>query len=354
MECLRKPDYQATYSKIYAQIKHNWDSIAKPLDSLGRLEEILAKIGAIQGKVHPSVEKSAVLVLCGDNGIVEEKISQSDQSVTAICAENIAAGKTTVGIMAEKSGTEVIAVDLGIACADELPGVVNKKIRKGTRNFLKEPAMTQEEVLQAVEAGKELVRECKARSFDILCIGEMGIGNTTTSAAIAAGLLGCSAECVTGRGAGLDDAGLNRKISVINKAVEKYNLFNADVMTVLQTVGGFDIGGMVGVYLGAVECGMPVVLDGAISMVAALVANLMESCVVDFLLPSHKSREPLVEKIIEKLGLEPVLDAEMALGEGTGAVLMMQIIQTTSAVYEKSVPFSESGVDQYHRYEKSE
>lgn len=350
MECLGKQNYQQTYRQIYNQIKSNWDSIAKPLDSLGKLECIISKIGAVQGTVHPQVDKSAVLILCSDNGIVEEKVSQSDQSVTAICAENIAGGKTTVGIMAEQSGTELLTVDLGIARADNLPDVINKKIRYGTRNFIKEPAMSRDEVLKAIETGKELVRECKRKGFNILCIGEMGIGNTTTSAAIAASLFKCSAELVTGRGAGLNDAGLERKISVINEAVAKYNLFNVDVLSVLQTVGGYDIAGMVGVYIASKECKLPIVLDGAISMVAALVAERLEPGTKDFLIPSHKSREPLVVKVMQELELDPVIDGNMALGEGTGAVLFMQIIKTAAAVYEKSVPFAESGVEQYKRY----
>lgn len=362
------------YEEIFSCIKKNWDSIAKPLDSLGHLEDLVARIGAVQGTVHPAAGKSAVIILCADNGVVEEGVSQVDQSVTRICSENIARGKTTVGIMAQESGTDIITVDVGINTSSELPGIINRKIRNGTRNFCREPAMTEQELNSALEVGKNLAKECREKGYEIVCVGEMGIGNTTTSSALAASMLGLKAEMVTGRGAGLSDDGLARKIKVVQAALDKYGFSpecegfssaeglscpyenNSEdfrrkfAMKALQTVGGFDIAAMTGIYLAARENHLPVVLDGAISLVAALAAEMIEKGTKNYLIPSHKSREPLVEKVTEALGLEPVLDASMALGEGTGAVLMMNIIHTAIAVYEKSVPFSFSGVEQYKRY----
>jgi len=338
------------YKDIYEKIKNNWDAIAKPLDSLGRLEEIVCKIGAIQSTELPTVDKSAVIILCSDNGIVEEGVSQSDQSVTRICTENIAAKKTTVGIMAEQSNTDVLVYDLGIASTDKLNNVTDYKIRYGTRNFLLEPAMTQEETEKAISIGKKIVKNCKTMGYNILCIGEMGIGNTTTSSAIAASLLKCKAEDVTGKGAGLDDKALIHKKEVIQSAIDKHHLYEKDALTILQYVGGYDIAGMVGIYLGAKEYNIPIVIDGAISMVAALVAENIQPNIIDYLIPSHKSREPLVKEVMKKLNINPVIDANMALGEGTGAVLMLSIIKTAIAVYKKSVPFSQSGVEQYKRY----
>lgn len=341
------------YKQIYNQIKKNWDAIAKPLDSMGKLEHLIAQIGAIQGTDKPRLEKTAALILCADNGIVEEGISQSDQSVTRICTENIARKETTVGIMASQANCDVFAVDLGVNTDDILTSeVLNKKIRKSTRNFLIEPAMTEPETHIAIETGKDLVRELKEEGYEAICIGEMGIGNTTTSAAIATALLKEKASDMTGRGAGLDDAKLAHKKEVIQTAIDQYDLYHADVMTVLQTVGGYDIAGMVGVYLAARKYKMPVVLDGAISMVAALVAEAMEPGTIHYLIPSHKSREPLAMKICEKLNLNPVLDAGMALGEGTGAVLFLGTLQTALKVYDFSVPFASSGVDQYVRYDE--
>lgn len=340
-----------SYGKFYKEIKRNWDKIAKPLDSLGRLEEIVCKIGAAQETSHPKAEKSVVLVLCADNGIVEEGVSQSGQEVTRICARNIAAGKTAVGVMAEHSGTEIITADFGINYGEKIPGLLDLRIRNGTRNFLKERAMTESEAEKAIQNGMELVKRCKDFGFDIICAGEMGIGNTTTSSAVASSILKCAPEEVTGRGAGLDDARLKKKIAVIKSAIEKNSLYEKSAFEILQTVGGFDIAGLAGVYLGAKKYKIPVVLDGAISLTAALVAEELEKGTSDYLIPSHKSREPLAVKTAEKLGLEPVLDANMALGEGTGAVLMIDIIKSALAVYNKCVPFEESGVAQYRRYD---
>ena len=336
--------------EVYAQIKKNWDSIAKPLDSMGRFEELTAKIGAVQNSVYPRLEKAALLVLCADNGIVKEGVSQSGQEVTAICAKNIAAGKSAAGVMAATLGMDVITVDVGIAGADEIPGVLNRKIRAGTRNFIKEPSMTKEECERAIQTGMELACDCK-KKYDVICIGEMGIGNTTTSAAVAAGLLGLTAEEVCGRGAGLSDEGLARKIHVVEAAIKKYDLWNRTPLEILQCAGGFDIAAMIGVYLGAKKCRLPVILDGAISLAAALAAVKIDSDAKDFLLPSHKSREGIAEKIALALGKDftPVIDGSMALGEGTGAVMMLGLLRTTLEVYNNALKFEDSGVGQYKR-----
>lgn len=333
-----------------SKIKSNWDKIAKPLDSLGKLESLVAKLGAIQKTEHPSCKKSCLVVLCADNGIVEEGISQSDQSITRICAENIAAGKTTVGIMASQVNCHIMTYDVGINTQDELKNVINRKIRAGTRNFLKEEAMTGEELDRALALGKEIVLDCKNKGYNLICVGEMGIGNTTTSAAIAASILKTGGEITAGRGAGLSDEGLKRKISVINEAIKKYDLYSKDSLSVLKAVGGYDLAVMTGIYLEAKEYSMAVVLDGAISITAALVAEKHSKGTVDFLLPSHISREPIGELLCRELNLSPVIDAGMALGEGTGAVLFLGILKTAIAVYEKSVPFADSNVEQYKRF----
>lgn len=341
----------SSYDEIYAEIKSRWDRIAKPLDSLGKLEDVICKIGAAQETVHPKASKSVVLVLCADNGIVEEGISQSPQEVTRICARNIAAGKTAVGIMAEQAGCELLTADFGINSNEKISGVLDLHVCSGTKNFLKEEAMTKEEAEKAIQNGIELVHRCKDFGFNILCAGEMGIGNTTTSAAVASALLKCSPEEITGRGAGLTDEGLKKKINVIKRVIEKYSLYEKDAFTVLRSAGGLDIAGLTGIYLGAKKYKIPVVLDGAISLTAALTAESMEKGIVKYLIPSHKSREPLSRKILEYLRLEAVIDADMALGEGTGAVLMTGIIKSALAVYDRCVPFEKSGVGQYKRYD---
>ncbi len=337
-------------SDISLNIKRTWDTIAKPLDSLGKFEKIVMQLGSIQKTENPSVDKSALLVLCADNGIVEEGVSQSSQSVTRTCAENIAQKITVSGVMATHTKTSVITADIGIACAEEIPGVINKKVRQGTRNFLKEPAMTSAELEEAFKNGASLVEQCWNDGYQIICIGEMGIGNTTAASAVAASLLGCRAETVVGRGAGLSDAGLTRKRDVVQNAIDKYRLYDAEPLEVLRTVGSLDMAGMVGVYEGARRCGIPVILDGAVSIVAALAAERIYPGVKSVLIPSHKSREPLSALVCEALGINPVIDADMALGEGTGALLMLGMIQTAVDVYNKALRFGESGVNQYKRF----
>ena len=210
---------------IYRQVKAKWDAVAKPLDSLGRFEEFLCRIGAIQGSVLPKVNKSRVIVCCADNGIVEEGVSQCGQEVTAICAENIAGGRSSVAVMAKQAGIDILCVDVGINSEGALQGVRNLKIRRGTRNFLKEPAMTFEETERAIQTGMNLVKESQDAGYEILAVGEMGIGNTTTSSAVTAAILRLPAETVTGRGAGLDDKGLLRKREVIRQALQNYGFY---------------------------------------------------------------------------------------------------------------------------------
>ena len=338
---------------IYDQIKRKWDTIAKPLDSMGRFEDLIAKIGAIQGSLEPKLDKVCLLVFCADNGIVEEGVSQSGQEVTAICAKNIGAGKSAAGVMAKALGIDILTVDIGIAATEEIPNVINKKVRAGSRNFIKEAAMSWAECESAVQTGFELAGQC-SKKYQAICIGEMGIGNTTTSAALAAGLLGLSAQNVCGRGAGLSDQGLFKKISVVDQAIKKYDLYKKPAHEVLECVGGFDIAGMAGLYIGAKKYGIPVILDGAISLTAALVAEKIEAGCKDILIPSHKSREPLVQKICEELGEDfyPVIDGRMALGEGSGAVMMTGLLKSALEVYYHALKFEDSGVLQYERKSK--
>lgn len=340
-----KPD-----KEIYNKVLKKWDSIAKPIDGMGRFETLTAQIGAIQGTDTVDISKKAVIIMCADNGIVEEGISQSGQEVTAAVAEKMAMKKSSVGKMAAVIGADTIPVDIGINRKQSIPGVLDKKIRCGTRNFSKEPAMTEEEVLKAVFTGIELVQECRRFGYQILATGEMGIGNTTTSSAVAASLLRCDVEEVTGKGAGLEYEKLIHKKQIIKKAVEKYHLFHADAQKVLQTVGGLDIAGLTGICIGGGIYHMPIVLDGVISMVAALLAERMAPGAKAYLIPSHKGKEPAVEKIGKELGLEPVIDGKMALGEGTGAVMMLSMLEMALSIYQDRTTFSDIQVEQYKRY----
>ena len=346
--------------QLYQQIKTGWDNVAKPLDSMGLFEEFLCRIGAIQGRVIPNVKRSRLLVCCADNGIVEEGVSQSGQEITAICADSIANGRSSVAIMAGESGVEVLTLDVGINTDQPIRNVRNVKIRKGTRDFLKEPAMTMTECQKALELGQSLVEECRKEGFSILAIGEMGIGNTTTSSAITAALLGLQAEEVTGRGAGLDDEKFRKKQAVIRQGLEKYGYGKQNtgkdtsdptkVLEILCTFGGFDIACMAGICMGGAIHKVPIVLDGFISLAAARAACRLKPVTKEFLIPSHSGKEIAMKQIEKELDLHPVIYGNMALGEGTGAVMMLQLLKIANAVYENSQSFETAGIAQYERY----
>lgn len=333
------------------QVQKNWDMVAKPLDGMGEFERLISQIGAITGKVQIHLDKKAVIVMCADNGIVEEGISQSGQEVTAVVAKEMTKGLSSVGKMAAAIGADVFPVDIGIHISEEIPGLVQKSVRKGTRNFRKEPAMTEEEAWQAIETGMNLVEAYKQQGYQILATGEMGIGNTTTSSAVIASLLHCPAEKVTGRGAGLSDAGLCKKQQVIQEAIEKYRLYEAEPFEVLRTVGGLDIAGLTGVCIGGAVHHVPIVLDGVISFAAALVAERMFPGVKAYLLPSHKGKEPAFESLMDEMGLYPVLDARLALGEGTGAVMLFTLLDMALCVYEEKTTFDDIEIQPYERFQ---
>lgn len=333
------------------QVKENWDKVAKPLDSLGHFETMTAQIGAILGTAELNLKKKAVLVMCADNGIVEEGISQSGQEVTLAVTKSMGENKSSVGKMAKSIGVDVFPVDIGVNSSEEIPGVISRKVAMGTRNFRKEPAMTEEEVLKAISTGIELVGSFKAQGYEIFGTGEMGIGNTTTSSALTAALTGCKVEDVTGRGAGLSDDGLARKRKVIKEALDKYDLKNKDTFEILQTVGGLDIAGLTGVFLGGAVHRVPIVIDGVISAVAALIAERLCPGAKAFMLPSHRSREMASQRIMEELELVPVIDGGLALGEGTGAVMLFSLLDMALCLYEKQTTFADIAIEPYKRHQ---
>lgn len=342
---IRKPD-----ENIRKKVQENWDSLAKPLDGLGIFEKIFMQIGAVTGDESVPIQKKAVIVMCADNGIVEEGISQSGQEVTYQVAESMGKRKSSVCLMAAQMNAEVIPIDIGIAAEKTPEGVWNKKVCPGTKNFLKQPAMTEQEALAAIEAGIKSVKKCKEDGVMLFATGEMGIGNTTTSSAVAAALLDCGTADITGKGAGLSDEGLQHKIEVINAAREKYQFDSKETFRILCSVGGLDIAGLCGVCIGGAVYGVPVVLDGVISAVSALVAERLVPGVKDFLIASHKSREPAAASILQELGVHPVIDGALALGEGTGAVLMFGLLDTVHAVYDNRITFSDIRVEAYRRF----
>ena len=345
-----KPAINEPDAELYKRILLNWDRIAKPLDGMGRFESLTAQIGAILGTEEIDIAKKAVIIMCADNGIVAEGVSQSGQEVTAAVASQMGRGGSSVGKMAAMIGADTIPIDIGINSRESIPGVLDRKIRRGTRNFRREPAMTREETARAIDTGIEAVAVCKGKGYRILATGEMGIGNTTTSSAVTAALLRCNAEKVTGRGAGLCEEKLQQKRRIVMEAIEKYELYDAGPFRVLETVGGLDIAGLVGVCIGGAVYHLPVILDGVISMAAALLAERLVPGTRKYLIPSHKGKEPAVEMLTKALGMEPVIEGELALGEGTGAVMMMSLLDMALCVYHGGTLFSDIKVKQYERY----
>lgn len=322
-----------------------WDSIAKPLHSLGWLEDTIARIAGAQHSAEIYTEKKILIPMCADNGVVAEGVTQTGQEVTAIVAENFLDEKSCAAIMCQLSGTEIRPIDIGMAV--DTPRVEKRKIAYGTRNFAKEPAMTKEEAVRAIETGIRLVCELKEEGYCLIATGEMGIGNTTTSSAVASALLRVPAQEMTGRGAGLSSTGLQKKIQVIQEAIDRWELYEQDPLTVLSCVGGFDIAGIIGLFLGGAYCHIPVVVDGFISSVAALAAvRLVPEC-IGYMLASHVSKEPAAHRILEELGLAPALDAGMCLGEGSGAVAVFPLIEMAAEIYRKMSTFEQIQVEAY-------
>ena len=321
--------------------KKRWDSIAKPLHSLGELENMLTQIAGITGTPDVRVEKKAVVAMCADNGVVEEGVTQTGQEVTTIVAENFLAGTTTCCVMCRQCGAELFPVDVDTKVRTD------HKVAYGTKNMTKEPAMTREQAIQGIEAGIAMAEELKGKGYQVLATGEMGIGNTTTSSAVAAVLLGKPVEDMTGRGAGLSGEGLVRKINAIKKAIALNNPDRADVIDVLAKVGGLDIAGMTGVFIGGAALGMPVVMDGFISCVSALIAVKICPQVQDYIIASHVSKEPAAHLILKELDKEAIIHAGMCLGEGTGAVALFPLMDLSCAVYNSMSTFGDINVEQY-------
>lgn len=328
-----------------AAAKQHWDGLGKPLGSLGRLEKALIQIAGIQrtGDVH--IDRKALVIMCADNGVVEEGVTQCGQEVTATVAENFLDEKSCVAIMCRRAGTKICPVDIGMAV--DTPRVEKRKIAYGTKNMAKEPAMTREQAVQALEVGIHMVEELKEKGYGIIATGEMGIGNTTTSSAVTAVLLEQDPAEVTGRGAGLSGTGLKKKISVIRDAIALHKPKKEDPIDVLAKVGGLDIAGMAGVFLGGAACRIPVVADGFISCVAALCAIRICPAVKDYVITSHKSKEPASMMILEALDIPVFLDCDMCLGEGTGAVTIYPILDMALAVYGGMCTFSDNQMENY-------
>lgn len=334
-------------SAAYFAAKNRWDSIAKPLGSFGRLEEMLQKIAAVQGTPEIGISRRCAVVFCADHGIVAEGVTQCGSEVTAICANAIAAGTSNVNAVAAAVSAETLAVDVGMKTDIDAPHLMNRKVAYGTRNFTHKPAMTEQEVTAAVTVGMETARLMRDKGVNIIVSGEMGIGNTTAASAIAAVLLGQPPEAVTGRGAGLSSEWLARKIAVIRRGITLHRPSPDRPLHLMQTLGGLELAAMTGLFLGGAYYHIPVVIDGMISAAAAAVAYKMQPLTAEYMLASHCSGEPAASGLLAMMGFSPVIDAGLRLGEGTGGLLLLPLLDGAYAIYRSAHRFADENMEGY-------
>ena len=337
------------------------EELAKPMGSLGELETISIRLAGINGEIKNSVKKQAILIFSADNGVVEEGVASAPQSVTFAQTINFTRGLTGVSSIAKYWGIDLLVTDMGVKMdipkelyseenIETVDGkaaltkkIVNRRLAAGTKNLSKEPAMSREDALKALLVGMDAVKSIKDLGYELFGVGEMGIGNTTTSACVLAALTGEHGENVVGRGGGLMDEGLARKIEIVTEASKRDD--REDVLGILAEVGGFDIAAMVGAYLGAAYYRMPVVIDGYISVVAAYAASRICPNAKNFMFASHKSTEPGYIIALEGLELKPLFDLGMRLGEGSGCPISFKIIETATAAMNNMATFSEGSID---------
>lgn len=343
---------QSTVKKI-SPLEEQWlvsskkrlDSLTKPMGSLGRLEDLAQKICSVRKTDRPVLPNKVIFTLAADHGVTAEGVSAFPSEVTPQMVFNFLNGGAAINVLSRSAGARVVVADMGVAFDfSPTPGLENLKIRKGTDNFAKGPAMSRDEAAAAVAAGIRLVEREMEKGVDIVGTGDMGIGNTTASSAITAVMTGMSASQVTGQGTGIGSDALSHKVKVIEKALDINQPDAADALDVLAKVGGLEIGGLTGVILGAAKNGVPVMLDGFISGAAALIAVGLNPNVKDYLIAAHRSAEPGHDAVLKHLGLSPLLDLKMRLGEGTGAALGMGLADAACKILNEMATFDEAKV----------
>jgi nicotinate-nucleotide--dimethylbenzimidazole phosphoribosyltransferase len=321
------------------------NTLTKPPGSLGQLEAISVQIAGITGNPMPTITDKVIITMAGDHGVAKAGVSAFPQEVTPQMVLNFLYEGAAINVLAKHVGARITVVDMGVASdLPEHPELVNKKIAYGTENFLEGPAMTREQAEKAVLAGIEVVEAEIAKGLDIVGTGDMGIGNTTPSAAIAAVLTGEKPEKIVGRGTGVDDEGLKRKIAAVEKALEVNKPNAEDGLDVLAKVGGFEIGGLAGVIIGAAANGKPVMVDGFISTAAAMIAVAIAPAVKPYLISAHRSQEYGHSVMLKWLGLRPLVDLDFRLGEGTGAALGISLAEAACKILSGMATFAEAGV----------
>jgi nicotinate-nucleotide--dimethylbenzimidazole phosphoribosyltransferase len=338
---------QPTDLRLLAQVQARLDRLTKPIGSLGRLEELAACYVMITGEMNPKVPRGAVYTFAADHGVTVEGVSAYPSAVTPQMVLNFLRGGAGVNVLARHVGIEVRVVDIGVAFDFEsAPGLMHRKVMSGTKNLMVEPAMSRAQAEQALRVGIELATEAAQEGIGLIGTGEMGIGNTTASSAITAAMTRRPVSDVTGRGTGIDEAGHAHKIDVIQRALAFHRLDSADAMEVLAKVGGLEIGGLAGLMLGAAASRIPVVLDGFIAGAAALIAVGLQPRCKDYLIASHQSVERGHRAILDHLGLKPLLDLDLRLGEGTGACLGMSLVCAAIKILTEMATFDEAGVSE--------
>ncbi|MFH1379526.1 MAG: nicotinate-nucleotide--dimethylbenzimidazole phosphoribosyltransferase [bacterium] len=333
--------------KVIEKAQTKLDNLTKPLGSLGRLEELAKKICGITGSLHPSMADKVIFTLAGDHGVTAEMVSAYPKEVTAQMIYNFLNGGAGINVLAKHVGARVVVVDMGVASdLDHIENLYIKKVGYGTKNMSKGPAMTRQEAIQSIQMGIEVFNEEYCKGIHLAGTGDMGIGNTTPSAAIAAVCTGAPVEDVTGRGTGIEDAALRNKIEVIKKAIAINKPDPKDAIDVLSKAGGFEIGGLAGIILAAAEKRVPVVLDGFISGTAALIACHIEPKIKEYLIAAHCSVEKGHKIILDHIGIKPVLDLNLRLGEGTGAALAMSIVEASIKILTQMATFETAHVSE--------
>jgi nicotinate-nucleotide--dimethylbenzimidazole phosphoribosyltransferase len=333
--------------KAMAEARARQDSLTKPQGSLGDLESLSIQVAGIKRDSRPRITHKVIFTLAGDHGVVQEGVSAFPSEVTPQMVYNFLRGGAGINVLARHVGARVVVADLGVATVlEQHPELKNKKVALGTKNMAKGPAMTREEAIRSIEAGIEIVEEERARGIDILGTGDMGIGNTTPSSAITAAMAGVDVATVTGRGTGLNDEELKRKMETIERALQVNQPDPKDGIDVLSKVGGFEIGGIAGVILAGARYGVPVVIDGFISGAAALIAASLSPRVKPYLIASHQSVERGHRIMLEHLGLKPLLNLNLRLGEGTGAALGIGLVEASLKILDEMATFGEAGVSE--------
>ncbi len=347
MELLKKTikGISPVNESFYEIAQKRLDNLTKPPGSLGRLEEFARRLVAITENTMPVLDKKVIFTFAGDHGVTEEGVSAYPKEVTTQMVFNFLRGGAGINVLARHAGAEVVVVDIGVDHDfGEIEGLVNMKVIKGTGNFTKGPAMTGDEAIRCIEVGIELANGYAKKGYKIFGTGEMGIGNTTPSSAIASVLTGKPVSEVTGKGTGITDESLKRKITVIENGIKLNKPNPEDAIDVLAKVGGAEIGGIAGLILGAASMKIPVVIDGFISTAGAIIAYCLKPETKDYMFAAHNSVEIGHKAMLDKMGLRPILNLDLRLGEGTGAALAMLMIEAGLKIYREMATFGEAGV----------